>query len=244
MTSRVEHTDVGAYALGILEEPDRTAFSDHLATCRSCTAELQELSGVAGALAGIGPLRDERDDAGTRTGDQGPAEVVNLLRRRKAADRRARRGTFVIGAAAAVTLVAGGIAVGTSISGENGSGSVPVGHSAHGPAEEAYRAGTPLAGAGATGVTGGLVLETKGWGTHAALELRGVKGPLECELVAVSRTGERRVVTGWAVPERGYGVPGSPEPLYVHGGVAWERAGIDRFEVRTNGGDTLLTVAV
>ncbi|WP_329427270.1 zf-HC2 domain-containing protein [Streptosporangium sp. NBC_01495] len=245
MTSQVEHTDVGAYALGILGEPDRTAFSDHLATCPSCTAELRELSGVADALAGIGPLRDNDGadaDAGTGTGGRGPAEVVSLLRRRKAADRRARRGTFVIGAAAAVTLVAGGIAVGTSISGE--SGSVPVGHSAHGPAEDAYRAGTPLAGTGASGVTGGLVLETKGWGTHAVLELRGVKGPLECELIAVSPTGERRVVTGWAVPERGYGVPGSPEPLYVHGGVAWEPAGIDRFEVRTTGGDTLLTVTV
>ena len=45
--------------------------------------------------------------------------------------------------------------------------------------------------------------------------------------------------SGWA--------PTSLSPLrtlYVHGGVAWERAGIDRFEVRTNGGDTLLTVAV
>ncbi|MGJ6965400.1 anti-sigma factor family protein [Streptosporangium sp. G11] len=242
MTSQVEHTDVGAYALGILEEPDRTAFSHHLATCRSCTAELRELSGVADALAGIGPLGDAGHDAGT--GDPGPTEVVDLLRRRKAADRRARRGTFVIGAAAAVTLVAGGIAVGSTISGESGSGSVPVGHSAHGPAEDAYRAGTPLAGKGASGVTGGLVLETKGWGTHAALELRGVKGPLECELIAVSRKGERRVVTGWAVPERGYGVPGSPEPLYVHGGVAWGPTGIDHFEVRTNGGDTLLTVTV
>ncbi|MEU8382793.1 zf-HC2 domain-containing protein [Streptosporangium sp. NPDC048865] len=243
MTSQVEHTDVGAYALGILEEPDRTAFAAHLATCPSCTAELQELSGVAGALAGLAPLDDDRDDAGTV--DRGPAEVVSLLRRRKAADRRSRRGTFVIGAAAAVTLVAGGIAAGTAISDKSGSGSVPVGHSAaHGPAEEAYRAGTPFTGTGAPGVTGGLVLETKGWGTHAALELRGVKGPLECELVAVSPAGERRVVTGWAVPERGYGVPGSPEPLYVHGGVAWEPAGIDRFEVRTSGGDTLLTVMV
>ncbi|GAA4207801.1 anti-sigma U factor RsuA [Streptosporangium oxazolinicum] len=243
MTSRVEHTDVGAYALGILGEPDRAAFSDHLATCPPCTAELRELSGVADALAGIGPLRDgDGADDASGTGERGPAEVVSLLRRRKAADRRARRGTFVIGAAAAVTLVAGGIAVGTSISGE--SGSVPVGHSAHGPAEDAYRAGTPLAGTGAPGVTGGLVLETKGWGTHAALELKGVRGPLECELIAVSSTGERRVVTGWAVPERGYGVSGSPEPLYVHGGVAWGPGGIDRFEVRTTGGDTLLTVTV
>jgi len=240
MTSRVDHTDVGAYALGILGEADRTAFSDHLSTCPSCTAELRELSGTADALAGLGPLRDGDDVAGT--GEGNPDEVVDLLRRRKAADRRARRGTFVIGAAAAVTLVAGGIAAGTAISGE--SGSVPVGHSAHGPAEDAYRAGTPLAGKGASGVTGGLVLETKGWGTHAVLELRGVRGPLECELIAVSPTGERRVVTGWAVPERGYGVPGSPEPLYVHGGVAWGPAGIDRFEVRTGGGSTLLTVTV
>jgi Putative zinc-finger len=242
MTPEVEHTDVGAYALGLLEEDDRRAFSAHLADCPSCTAELTELSGMASVLAGIGPIEDERDRKNEHTGEVPHAEVIDLLRRKRTADRRARRGTFVIGAAAAVTLVAGGITVGSVISG--GEGTAPTAHSTHSPAEESFKEGTPIAGTGAAGVSGGLVLEAKGWGTHAALELKGVKGPLECELVAVSKTGERRTVTGWAVPAKGYGVPGSPRALYVHGGTALSSGDIDHFEVSTTSGKTLLTVKI
>lgn len=234
MTSRIEHTDVGAYALGLLEEADRRAFSAHLPGCPSCTAELAGLSGMTEILAGVDPVED--DD---RAGETPPA-VIDLLRRKKAADRRARRGTFVIGVAAAVTLVAGGITVGTVVAGDGGA-SV---HSAHGPAEEFYKRGRPIAGKGSPGVSGGLVLETKRWGIHAALELTGVRGPLECELIAVSKAGERRVMTGWAVPVSGYGVPGSPTPLYVHGGTGLPPTAIDHFEVRTTAGKTLLTVGV
>ncbi|GAA3099848.1 zf-HC2 domain-containing protein [Nonomuraea salmonea] len=58
MTSRVEHTDVGAYALGLLDEDDRLAFEAHLLGCNSCRYELHELSGVANVLNGIGPVED------------------------------------------------------------------------------------------------------------------------------------------------------------------------------------------
>lgn len=54
---QVEHTDVGAYALGLLEDRDRRAFEAHLAGCASCRAELDRLRGVADALRDI---RDER----------------------------------------------------------------------------------------------------------------------------------------------------------------------------------------
>ncbi|GAA2359571.1 anti-sigma U factor RsuA [Nonomuraea africana] len=228
MTPRVEHTDVGAYALGLLEESDRRAFESHLADCPACTAELADLSGVARALTGVDPVVEEPPE---------PHEIADLLRRKRASDRRARRGTLVIGAAAAVTLVATGVTVGAAMN------SPSVVHAAHdmGPAEQFYAMGEPIAGVGAGGVRGGLVLEDKGWGTHAALMLAGVKGPLACELLAVSATGERRVMTGWSVPPSGYGVAGSPSPLYMHGGSPFTRAQIDRFEVRTTNGRTLLT---
>jgi anti-sigma factor RsiW len=51
-----EHTDVGAYALGLLEEQDKRAFEHHLAGCPSCRAELAELSGMKELLSGIGPV--------------------------------------------------------------------------------------------------------------------------------------------------------------------------------------------
>ncbi|MFC7646561.1 hypothetical protein ACFQX6_42860 [Streptosporangium lutulentum] len=133
--------------------------------------------------------------------------------------------------------------MGAAVFGDGGTAPIAI-HSTRSPAEDAYRQGTPIAGTGLPGISGGVVLEKKGWGTHAALELKGVKGPLECELVAVSKTGERRTVTGWAVPEKGYGVPGSPRALYVHGGTALSTGDIDHFEVSTTSGKTLLTVKI
>ncbi|MFD9943619.1 anti-sigma factor family protein [Nonomuraea sp. NPDC059023] len=237
MSARVEHTDVGAYALGLLEADDKRAFEAHLDTCRACTAELAELSGMAGVLTGVGRVEPEEPE------QQGEGEVIDLLRRRKAADRRTRRGTLIIGVAAAVTLVAGGIAVGSGLSGPPSQVAVGGTHHGTGPAEQFYEEGTPAGGVGVTGVTGGVVYESKGWGTHAALKLEGVRGPLECELVAVSTTGERKAMTGWAVPPKGYGVDGEP-PLYMHGGSPWNPEKIDRFEVVTTAGRTLLTVDI
>ncbi|MDA0634274.1 zf-HC2 domain-containing protein [Nonomuraea sp. MCN248] len=234
MTSRVEHTDVGAYALGLLDEDDRLAFETHLLGCRSCAAELSDLAGVAQALHGLGPVTDDLPE------DE-PAEVIDLLRRKQAADRRSRRGTFLLGVAAAVALIAGGLVLGAQIGAQN---APPAAHSRLGPAEQFYAMGTPVPGTGRDGVTGGLVLESKGWGTHAALKLSGVEGPLECELVAVGKDGDRRIMMGWAVPPDGYGTAANPNPLYMHGAAALPIDRIDRFEVVTATGRNLLTVDV
>ena len=73
-----EHTDVGAYALGLLEAADRQAFEEHLTGCPACAAELAELSGMKGLLSDIGPV-------GAPAGGPSEADVTDLVRRRAAA---------------------------------------------------------------------------------------------------------------------------------------------------------------
>jgi hypothetical protein len=269
VTGQVEHTDVGAYALGLLEDEDRRAFEAHLHICAECAAELREISGTAHALAGIRDFADAVEaepkpkpetvpdteppawplpSAGVAgedvpSPDTPPGNVVDLLRERQRAARRARRGTYVIGTAAATVLLAAGVTIGATVAAPD----EPVegtGHAAHGPAQSLVIWGERHSGTNtATGASGVVGLESKGWGTHVGLELRGVRGPLRCRLEAVSTSGRRSVVTGWAVPEKGYGVPGSPAPLITHGGTAVPRGQLDRFEVVLEGtGKRLLTI--
>ncbi|MFC4905901.1 anti-sigma factor family protein [Actinomadura gamaensis] len=240
MTGPVEHTDVGAYALGLLEDVDRRAFEAHLRGCGPCRAELAEMSGMADALAGISPLAEVPKEPPPKPSDEPADNVVDLLRRRREADRRHRRGTLVIGSAAAAAVLAAGVVVGTQVNDDG----TAVTHD-HSPATalvltgEKHSASDP-----ATGAAGTIGLENKGWGTHVGLELRGVKGPLRCHLEAVSKTGERTVVTGWKVPRKGYGVPGAPSSLIIHGGTALTRPEISHFDVRVDGPTprTLLTI--
>jgi hypothetical protein len=223
-----EHTDVGAYALGLLEAGDRRAFEAHLAGCRVCAAELADLSGMRDLLAGLRPLEENRAAAGSG------GDVAGLLRRRGEAARRRRRGTVVLGITAAAVLLAGGIAVGAA-AGRDG-GDVPADLLGWG---EIHRATDRRTGAG-----GALALENKGWGTHVAIDVWNVKGPLTCELIAVTKSGERRPVTGWTVPPVGYGLPGAPDHLHLHGGTAIRRSELTRFEVRVERGGKLLTIPV
>ncbi|XRQ04404.1 anti-sigma factor family protein [Actinomadura welshii] len=241
MSSPVEHTDVGAYALGLLEEGDRRAFEAHLRGCGRCQAELGEMSGTAAVLSAIdggagaaGPAPGSGPERGPEWGSDGPpAPVIDMMRRRRREDRRFRRGAYAVGGAAAAAMLAVGIGVGTVL---NDDGSEP-------PQPPVAVAGEKFQAHNAeTGAAGTVGLVDKGWGTQVSLELHGIKGPLRCHLEAVSETGERSVVAGWRVPDKGYGVPGQPKPLVMQGGTGLTRQEITRFEVRLADGGTLLTI--
>jgi hypothetical protein len=220
-----DHVDVGAYALGLLEDQDRAVFEAHLATCTACTAELSTLSPVADLLKGMEPVE--------LPGDAEAAQApVDLLRRRAAASRRRRRWQIAVGAAACVAALGGGLAVGIATTSHHAQGTVALTGQLH-KATDAT-----------TGVTGTVGLVPKSWGTQVTLDLARVHGPLECELIAVSKTGDQKVVTGWFVPAPGDGVPGHPAHLLVQGGTAIELGNLARFEVRVVNGQTLLTIPV
>jgi hypothetical protein len=220
-----EHTDVGAYSMGLLEEQDRLEFEDHLAGCASCAAELAQLSPMARLLRGVEPVgpADEPDQT----------TVTELIRRRVTRQRSRRRWQVALGAAAGVVLIAGGIATGVATAPQHSSP----------PASAVVLTGQRHSATDpGTGVAGTVGLVAKTWGTQVTLDLSKVRGPLECELVAVSRTGERRVVVGWLVPAAGYGVPGHPGHLVLVGGTSIPQKDLARVDVDVVNSRTLLSI--
>src|SRR5215467_14410808 len=222
-----EHTDIGAYSLGLLEQQDRQAFEAHLAECPACKAELAELSGMSELLSGVGPVEvaDEQPDE---------TAVVDLVHRRAATQRRQARWRTALAAAAGIVLLAGGVAVGITTSlGQSALGTNVV---LQGPRHSATDA--------ATGVHGIVGLLSKPWGTQVTFDLSRIHGPLECQLVAVSKTGQQRVIVGWMVPPHGYGVPGHPAHLILEGGTSIKQNDLSRIDVDVVHGRTLLSIPI
>ncbi|GHH76416.1 hypothetical protein GCM10018793_22050 [Streptomyces sulfonofaciens] len=58
------HETVGAYALGLLEPAEATAFEEHLAGCERCAEQLDELIGMGPVLAALAGLPGPADESG------------------------------------------------------------------------------------------------------------------------------------------------------------------------------------
>jgi hypothetical protein len=231
--SALDHTDVGAYALGILDEPDRAAFEAHLQECGRCRAELDDLQGVRSVLD------DVRGDPDVAPPLPSPGATPLPQQRPHLRPPSDRRGSWLLAAAVVVALLSlGGWALLGAVDAEPSP-------SDHTPAGELLLTGEQFSGTDPdTGVTGIFAVESRDWGTHVAYEVRGVRGPLECDIVAVDAAGDEDIAGSWTVPVPGYGVPGGKEPLVLHGSISIDRDELDRLEIRTAAGDVLLSVSV
>jgi hypothetical protein len=224
------HTDVGAYSMGLLEEQDKQAFEDHLAGCPACAAELAELSPMAALLRGVEPQGVEPPGAGE---EPAGGKVTELIRRSARQRRHRRRWQVTLGAAAGIVLIGGGIGVGIAAAPQHPGPPAP----ALALTGQLHSATDP-----GTGVAGTVGLVAKAWGTQVTLDLSNVRGPAECELIAVSKTGQRRVVMGWLVVAPGDGVPGHPAHLVIRGGTSIPRSDLARVDVDVVNGRTLVTI--
>ncbi|WP_405644819.1 anti-sigma factor family protein [Streptomyces uncialis] len=250
------HETVGAYALGILDDREATAFENHLAGCDWCTRELEELAGMEPMLAALADLPGA---PGMQIGTPDIARHLTARPSPRLADRLvdevtsqralSRRRSFSLVAAAAVLIIGGPVAVVSLGRGDDSGGKEVAAHPTS-PAEDAFfhhmEEKIEATDTG-TRITATVGLERKAWGTHTVLELKNLKGPEKCSLIAVGKNGERETVTTWSVPAWGYGIPGATrvearKPLYVHGGAALSRDDIDHFEVRTLDGRQLVRV--
>ncbi|TJZ56054.1 hypothetical protein FCH28_12430 [Streptomyces piniterrae] len=238
------HSDVGAYALGVLDAVDAERFEAHLAGCDRCAAELEELMGLAPLLA---EFKESAPTPQTLTAVPGPGLLDGLLGE-VAATRRARGRRRLYLVAAAAVLIIGGPLAAVALTTDRAGGDVtpPLANAARAQFDQGEKVASvdPV-----TKVAAGVSMASKTWGTQVVLQLANVKGPLTCDLVAVGKDGRQEAVTTWAVPEGGYGIKGSTakwnrEPLYATGGAALNRGDIDRFEVRTLEGRRLATVRV
>ncbi|EDY54556.1 RNA polymerase sigma factor [Streptomyces sviceus ATCC 29083] len=246
-----EHETVGAYALGILDDAEATAFEAHLATCEWCAQQLDELAGMEPMLAALADLPGSGTPAiGESLSAKPSPRIVNKLVD-EVAERRAqkrRRSFYMVAAAAA--LIIGGPFVAMAASGGDTDG---------GPKQNQVLAATPKelfesmsdkvsATDSSTGVSATVAMQEKNWGTSLGLELKGVKGPLKCSLIAVGTNGERWTASTWSVGKWGYGIPNgktaeSKQPLYIGGAVAPAQNEIDHFEVVDSDGNKLVQVA-
>lgn len=223
------HIDVAAYSLGLLDAKDREDFEAHLAGCQSCLTELGEFAAMADLFAGVRPVSAPGDEPGD-------AAIADLVARRVAVQRRQTRRRALLAAAASIVLLAGGVAAGLGLASPKAK-----------PVAQLSLTGTRhsatnlISGLRLRGVVG---LVSKPWGTQVTLKLSKILGPRNCQLIAVSTTGVRRVLVGWRVPAAGYGVPDHPAPLLIVGGTAIPEQELSEIVIQVVRGPALLTIPI
>jgi hypothetical protein len=244
-----EHETVGAYALGILDDAEATAFEAHLATCEWCAQQLDELAGMEPMLAALADLPGSGTPAiGESLSAKPSPRLVNKLVD-DVAERRAqkRRRSFYMVAAAAALIIGGPFAAVAASGGDSGTGTEATPLSSSAKALFDSMDDKVSATDATTNVSATVAMQKKAYGTDMVLQLKNVKGPLTCSLIVVAKNGERYAASSWTVPNWGYGIPdGKTEqarnPLYVSGGAAPAPDQIDHFEVITSEGKKIVEV--
>ncbi|MEU7661307.1 anti-sigma factor family protein [Streptomyces lincolnensis] len=250
-----EHETVGAYALGILDDAEATAFEAHLATCEWCAQQLDELAGMEPMLAALADLPGSGTPAiGESLSAKPSPRLVNKLVD-DVAEKRAqkRRRSFYMVAAAAVMIIGGPFAAVAANGGDSGDPKTGQQTLAANPAQDLFKHISPADKVSVTdattNVSATVAMQEKAWGLNSVLELKGVKGPLKCSLIFVSKSGERETAASWSVPKWGYGIPDAKteqakNPLYIGGGVAMSKSQLDHIEVMTFDGKKLAQIDV
>ncbi|MEU6539353.1 zf-HC2 domain-containing protein [Streptomyces sp. NPDC047000] len=243
-----EHETVGAYALGILDDVEATAFEAHLAGCDWCARQLDDLAGMEPMLAALADLPGSGSTPAlgeSLSAKPSPRLVERLVDEVSETRAQKRRRAFYMIAASAVLIVGGPLAVVAA----NGGSDSGTSNQAASPAQAAFRTMSDKVTAtdSTTHVTATVAVAAKKWGTDTVLQLKNVTGPEKCSLIAVGKNGERETVTSWSVPNWGYGLANAKteeakNPLYVHGGAAFAPNQIDHFEVMTFSGKKLVEV--
>ncbi|MFD0318688.1 zf-HC2 domain-containing protein [Streptomyces flavalbus] len=217
MRSLERHRDVGAYALGVLDEAESFRFEDHLMDCASCTAHVTEFGPATRQLM---LYRRATPRSVHPMAGPGPRLLERLLGE-VAARHRARRRLRRYAVAAAVALAVAGPGAVLLTGGGDGGG------------EAAVRVTATDA---RSGVWARVTGADETWGSRVEVTVKDAAGPRVCRLVAVGHDGSEETVTTWTVPGH------DARPHTMNGGAALHPHEIDRYEVRTADGTRLVTL--
>ena len=214
MRSLERHRDVGAYALGVLDEAEAFRFEDHLMECPQCAAQVTEFGPTTRQM-----MLYRRATPRTVHPFAGPGpQLLDKLLAEVAVRRRAvrRRMMFALAASVVIALVGPAVAM---MAGGDGDDAVQV-----------------TATDEKSGVWAQVTIENETWGSDIELEVKDGAGPRHCRLVAVGHDGSEQTVTSWTVPLH------DARPNTMHGAAAWHPEEIARYELRTAEGEHLVTL--
>jgi hypothetical protein len=219
MTPREEHhrcwEQIGAFLLGKLDEGERTAMQTHLDSCPLCQAEVRELEPVVAALADAAPDRIDEDPL--PPGDLEESTLAPILGEIHSARRRSRGFQWSTLAAAAICVVAIGLAGFTWL------------------LEPAVALVEPVPFSVAPGVEVEGNLIAHAWGTEIRLVVSGSRDSQTHRVTLVSENGER--------VNSGTFIGAGDEPVRGTFNAALLREEADRLEVRTTPGGELVFFA-
>ncbi|MET7604418.1 zf-HC2 domain-containing protein [Streptomyces avermitilis] len=214
MRSLERHRDVGAYALGVLDEAEAFRFEDHLMECPSCTAQVTEFRPAARQLM---LYRRATPRAVHPFAAPGPRLMERLLGEVATRHRSGRR-RWLYAVAAAVVFAVGGPVV-AMVAGGHGSASPKV-----------------TATGAKTGVWAQVTTQERVWGSEIGVTVKDASGPHSCRLIAVGKDGSEQTVTTWMAPAHDGG------PTTMQGGAALRPDEIEHYDIRTGNGQLLVTL--
>ncbi|MER6287547.1 zf-HC2 domain-containing protein [Streptomyces sviceus] len=214
MRSLERHRDVGAYALGVLDEAEAFRFEDHLMECPKCAAHVTEFGPVTRQMM---LYRRATPRVVHPMAQPGP-QLLGRLLDEVATRHRARRRRLLYAVAASVVLTVGGSSLAMTAG------------------DDAARSSSIEATDARSGVWAQVTTEDEDWGTQVELKVKDESGPRACHLVAISQDGKEETVTGWNATGHATG------DNTMMGSSTFHADQIDRYEVRTSGGEHLVTL--
>ncbi|MFE6411858.1 zf-HC2 domain-containing protein [Streptomyces sp. NPDC057837] len=211
MRSLERHRDVGAYALGVLDEAEAFRFEDHLMECPKCAAEVTEFGPTTRQLM---LYRRATPRLVSPLAQPGPRMLDRLLA--EVADRRRagrRRVVFALAASVALAVSVPAVAVMAADGGD--------------------RTRTIAVTDARTGVWAEITTADEASGSQVELRVKDASDSRACHLVIVGRDGTEEIATSWHGPGH------DTEPHTMMASSSLHPDEIVRYEIRSTEGDVL-----